>query len=369
MQEYIKASISPSFDKIDEEAKIVYGYFGDDSVDTDEHIIFKEDYIPAFQEYLEWGNIRNNHGDPVGVVTSAFDANEGWNYFGVKIVDDRVWNLVKEKVYKGFSIGIKADPDSLTKVPIHTLDASRYNHLPKAVVKRIVKKGYVTRIGSFYIYEISICDKPKNTRAKILKGEGSPEDDLAEEIVMENAEINVTDQAEVIPTDVVTDNIATETEVVEAAKGEAEVAPVVEEATISIVSGETSQPELVTMTEFSKGMKAIEDNIQMLMEAVREIGKEMVAAKPEEIQTVVKSESLMTETSPTNDNPAWMESVKSYITESIEKAIEPLIEERKGSVNQGNERKTEKPLNVAGMNKQEAYGAMANVIARQLKGV
>lgn len=374
MQEMMKASISPTFDKIDDETRTVYGFFGDDSVDTDEQIIFREDFIPAFQEWLQWGNIRNNHGDPVGVVVSSFDPNESWNYFGVKIVDDRVWNLVKEKVYKGFSIGIKADPDTLTRVPLHMLDASKYDHLPKAVVKRIVKRGYVTRIGSFYIYEISICDKPKNTRARILKGEGV-EDVLAEEYGMENIENTVEDQVGAIQQDVITDTPVTESVVIDAAKSETEIAPVVESTTTVDVIGNSSEP-LVTMSEFSKGMKTIEENIQMLMDAVREIGKEKepVAAKPEpELQAVAKSETMATETSPTEISPALMELVKGFIAETVEKTVkemtEPLIEARKGAVNQGAAQKVEKRLDVTGMNKQDAYGEMAKMIARTMKGV
>ena len=114
MSDYHKSLYGELNNTIDEDG-IVAGYYGSDSVDVDGHIIFREDFIAKFQEYMAWGNVRDNHQQPVGVLHSYDPSN--WNHFVVKLFDSDLIQKTKNSVYKGFSVGIKVDESGWRSSP------------------------------------------------------------------------------------------------------------------------------------------------------------------------------------------------------------------------------------------------------------
>lgn len=159
---------------IDEEQRLVEGFMGDGLVDIDGHMIDEQAYIKAIEEFLPWGNIREMHGKPVGRVVSYGE--KGWNHIVVKVIDDSAWKLVKEGVYKGFSIGARV----LAKSWVDTDDIpeSKFFGIPETVRNAIIKVGKILRIDSMMLAEISLVDRPVNPRALILSYKGLEGDDL-----------------------------------------------------------------------------------------------------------------------------------------------------------------------------------------------
>jgi hypothetical protein len=168
--DYKVGSLS-AFNILDEEKRIVGGYIGDDGVDTDGHIIPKSVYQQALNEYLPWANIRAAHKNAVGKVIDY--GKKGWNYIEVQIFDDETWNLVKNKVYQGFSIGAKVYAKS--EIPFKSVPLEKFANVPAFVIKALQSIGKLLQIDNMLIAEISITDRPVNQAALFAKGEGSEE--------------------------------------------------------------------------------------------------------------------------------------------------------------------------------------------------
>lgn len=107
--------------KIDEEQRMVYGYASTEALDHQGERVAKEAIERALPDYMKFGNIREMHSDSaVGVAEEATIDNKGL-YIAAKVVDDNAWKKVKEKVYKGFSIGgkrISKVADTITKLKL-----------------------------------------------------------------------------------------------------------------------------------------------------------------------------------------------------------------------------------------------------------
>ena len=127
--------------KVDAEARMVWGYASTGSVDSQGETVTKAAMEAAWDDYMQFGNIREMHtASAVGVVKEyAFDDNGV--QIGAYIVDDMAWKKVVEEVYKGFSIGGKKVPggyDAITKT-----------------------------ITALKLTEISLVDRPANPEALI----------------------------------------------------------------------------------------------------------------------------------------------------------------------------------------------------------
>lgn len=100
--------------RLDPENRIVEGYcFVNESVGKGKAKISRRAMEEATQEYLRWGCLREMHG-----ANAAGTANNGtpelgvtWDdtgaYYRSKVIDDDAWKKCEEKVYKGFSVGVK----------------------------------------------------------------------------------------------------------------------------------------------------------------------------------------------------------------------------------------------------------------------
>ncbi len=147
--------------KIDTSKQIVGGYYTDDKVDMVGDRILKEATLAALPEWSEWGNIREQHGMPVGTAVSIGEPE--WNYLEAHIVDDDAWKKVMGGVYKGFSVGIIVDdmsPVSSNKV------ADEF--WPDNAKELRLQFPMVNEIKKIQLIECSITDRPANPRAKFV---------------------------------------------------------------------------------------------------------------------------------------------------------------------------------------------------------
>ena len=389
MKNYNK-SLSGEMDLVCDD-QTVSGYFTSDTVDVDGHIIFKEDIIAKMQEYVQWGNVRADHQRPIGTMIAYDPMN--WNYFKVKVVDDNAWKLVREKVYKGFSLGLKVAETGLKRIPLSQIPPEKYAHLPEAVVTRLKSLGFVERIKDFYIAEISITDRPRNTKSVITynKSDGDEQlPSLMEEIMDEN---NVLDNGE--DTQKSEPTITKDEHVVD------EVAQVAEPTTIvksDMVEDPACVDELETVEDACKTDEEKKDDADMskaenaaqewkdafnslstkLDSVVRELtialsdvstkleGLSGMISKSDEV-AVSKSNALDTE-KPQNDLLTFKDELINELKSFVKSEFGESTGERKNSVNQGDGINDVKPLDLKGMDKSEGYSVIANIIAKNLKG-
>lgn len=127
--------------KVDDEARMVYGWASTDDIDSDGEIIEAQALEKALPNYLQYPTIREMHQPKVAGTTknAEITSKNGKSglYIGAKVVTDDAWKLVKEGVYRGFSIGGE-------------------------VVRR---SGNI--IKELILTEISLVDVPANKSAKI----------------------------------------------------------------------------------------------------------------------------------------------------------------------------------------------------------
>lgn len=126
--------------KVDEEKRMVYGFASTPHLDSDGEIITLGAIKNALPEYLQFPTLREMHQSKAAGTVKETEIKSGAEkglYIGAKVVADDAWNLVKEGVYRGFSIGGHV----LNKVD--------------------------NVIDSLDLVEISLVDVPANKKAKI----------------------------------------------------------------------------------------------------------------------------------------------------------------------------------------------------------
>lgn len=134
---------------------MVYGYCTSEAVDSQGEIVTKKAIRKAWEDYMEFANVREMHQPSAVGVTKEFQHDDNGTWIGVKVVDDRAWKFVKEGVYKGFSIG-----------------------------GRVVKKSK-NIIEEIILAEISLVDRPANPDAKFtaVKVDGGLVDQFHLEVI------------------------------------------------------------------------------------------------------------------------------------------------------------------------------------------
>lgn len=96
--------------RIDEEERMVYGYATrEDIIDSYGTIIDLESVKRCLPDYMKFPTIREMHEPSAVGRADDVTADKVGVYIGAKVVDDIAWKKVKEKVYRGFSIGGKKD--------------------------------------------------------------------------------------------------------------------------------------------------------------------------------------------------------------------------------------------------------------------
>jgi len=94
-----------TFEKMDEDQKMVFGYASTESIDSQGEIVERNAIQRALDDFMRFANMREMHQpSAVGKVKEAIVDDKGL-FIGAKIVDSSAWEKVKEGVYNGFSIG------------------------------------------------------------------------------------------------------------------------------------------------------------------------------------------------------------------------------------------------------------------------
>lgn len=92
--------------KIDEELRMVYGFASTPDLDSDGEIITTGALKKALPGYLQFPTLREMHQSKAAGTVKETDLNlDDGLYIGAKVVADDAWELVKEGVYRGFSVG------------------------------------------------------------------------------------------------------------------------------------------------------------------------------------------------------------------------------------------------------------------------
>lgn len=102
--------------KVDEEQRMVFGYASTESVDAQGETVTKAAMEAAWDEYMQFANVREMHGPSAVGVVKEYSFDDKGVFIGAYIVDDAAWKKVTEQVYKGFSIGGKKLPNGYDAV-------------------------------------------------------------------------------------------------------------------------------------------------------------------------------------------------------------------------------------------------------------
>lgn len=133
------------YDKNDDGTLMVYGKATDDTLDLDQQICdpaWLDTAMPAW--FKSGGNIREMHTASAAGVAKEYEAKADGHYISVHVVDPIAVKKVENRVYQGFSIGIKQ---------------------PRVVRDNKAVNG---RIIDGQIIEVSLVDRPANPSAKLI---------------------------------------------------------------------------------------------------------------------------------------------------------------------------------------------------------
>ena len=147
--------------------RIVPGYYTSVTLDTQGHVIDKTAMISALDDYRAWGTIKEMHSTPVGVIEDI--GTPYWNAIRARVVNthrgDEVLQMVREGVYKAFSIG--ALVHNAVLVPFKDVPQDLFVGVPSGLIKNIKEYGFVLKILELTLLEVSIVDRPANPVALI----------------------------------------------------------------------------------------------------------------------------------------------------------------------------------------------------------
>jgi 2'-5' RNA ligase len=154
-------------DSLDAEERMIYGVAATEEPDDqagvwegrkyEGDIVTIEAIEEALPDYLKWANIREMHQPSAVGTTLETEIKDRKLHIGVRIVDGPAWEKVKEKVYRGFSVG---------------------GQVLKAKLVEIGGKIY-RKILKLKLYEISLVDRPANGGSEILLFKLSTEETMA----------------------------------------------------------------------------------------------------------------------------------------------------------------------------------------------
>lgn len=133
------------YDVNDDGTLMVYGKATDDTLDLDQQICDPAWLDNAMPEWFKsGGNIREMHTASAAGVAKEYEAKSDGHYISVHVVDPIAVKKVENRVYQGFSIGIKQ---------------------PRVVRDNKAANG---RIIDGQIIEVSLVDRPANPSAKLI---------------------------------------------------------------------------------------------------------------------------------------------------------------------------------------------------------
>ena len=136
--------------RVDDEARMVYGVFVSDTPVTEygdtQVVLDWEATRAAVEAWRAWGNIREMHGlVAAGVAREiTLDEEQHVGRVGAFVVDDPAWKKVKAGVYKGFSVGLNPRKWELSEA-----------------------REDPVRVTDYEIVEVSLVDRPKDPTSVI----------------------------------------------------------------------------------------------------------------------------------------------------------------------------------------------------------
>ena len=92
-------------EKLDAEQRLAIGYASTPALDSQGEIVKREAVEAALPDYMRFANVREMHRPSAVGIAEAADVDDKGLRIAAKVVDDDAWEKVKQKVYKGFSIG------------------------------------------------------------------------------------------------------------------------------------------------------------------------------------------------------------------------------------------------------------------------
>ena len=92
-------------EKHDEEKRLAIGYASTPALDSQGEIVKREAVEAALPDYMRFANVREMHQPSAVGVAQEADVDANGLRIAAKVVDDDAWEKVKQRVYKGFSIG------------------------------------------------------------------------------------------------------------------------------------------------------------------------------------------------------------------------------------------------------------------------
>lgn len=244
-----KKTIYIPLTKVDDEQRMVYGFASTPDIDSDNEIIEIGAIEKALPEYMKFPTIREMHQPKAaGTTKNASIVTQGDKkglYIGAKIVSNEAWKLVKEGVYRGFSIG-------------------------GDVVNRV---GNV--IKELNLVEISLVDVPANKAAKIEVWKNNTLKQRIAEELLKGVKLNMAKELdEVKKSEGETEEVKTETvETTEEVKTEEVVAEETETKEAGDVVTLTKVDEAVSKVDAVTKAKEDESLIKANESLVKSVGK------------------------------------------------------------------------------------------------
>jgi HK97 family phage prohead protease len=263
--------------KIDPELRLVEGYASTEAEDSQGEIVSKTAIAQALPDYMKFGNIREMHQAKAAGKTKKASVDDRGLYIQAKIVADDAWNLVREGVYSGFSIGGK------------------------------VKTKIKNKITGLDLTEISLVDRPANPEAVFtmfkIDNSGNISDFNKETMNKKNEEI-IIKQDEVVeePKEEVMEE--PKEEVIEKAKKKEEEVVVEEEK--EVVMDEVQEPVTKMISELSEKLDVI----------IAKISEEPA----EKAEIVAKVDGLADEVKSLKEQKLPIKAQASYVVEKVEES-------------------------------------------------
>jgi len=127
-------------EKLDAEQRLAIGYASTPALDSQGEIVKREAVEAALPEYMRFANVREMHRPSAVGVAEAADVDDKGLRIKAKVVDDDAWEKVKQRVYKGFSIGGRvtardpADPRVITGLELTEISLVDRPANPEAVI-------------------------------------------------------------------------------------------------------------------------------------------------------------------------------------------------------------------------------------------
>lgn len=152
-KDYTNANVAyfAPFLRVSSDQQIVEGIASSEAVDSYGDIVRASAIKDALPDYMKFANLRSMHGNIASgtVIEAKVDEEQKITYITAKVVDDAEWKKVKEKVYKGFSIGGIIEEWEPIMVEVADKDGNKHE---------VFTGGF--EITKIKLVEISLVDRP-----------------------------------------------------------------------------------------------------------------------------------------------------------------------------------------------------------------